>query len=301
MIRWFDDFLALAEFKQFSSAADNTYISESALSKRIKKLENEIGVPLFSRSNSKVELTKAGEIFLEYSLKVRELTNNLENTLEEFYHSPEAVCITVASIPYITEYGIMHELFEFEKHNPKYRFDCFETVQADCIRGLEWQKVDVAVCRSDFLSSEEYDVVQLIRDHMVLVCRKDLFSFKNDVEVDLREPELEKQCFYTFVPKESDIYRLTQKQFQVCGLDEKMYHIERIAHRHMMLLSMVNEEGGCALLPEKVADIRLFPNLTYYHLKNALPTVISLVRLRGKICTDPLFQYFIDKKKQGRI
>lgn len=36
MIRWIDDFLALAEHKNFSTAADSIYISQSALSKRSK-------------------------------------------------------------------------------------------------------------------------------------------------------------------------------------------------------------------------------------------------------------------------
>lgn len=53
-------FIKVAEFLNFSRAADEIYISHQALSKQIRSLEEELGVALFERTTSKVVLTETG-------------------------------------------------------------------------------------------------------------------------------------------------------------------------------------------------------------------------------------------------
>ena len=59
-------FLEVASQKSFSKAARNLHISQSAISRMIKSLEDEIGVTLFIRNAKTVELTAPGTIFLNY-------------------------------------------------------------------------------------------------------------------------------------------------------------------------------------------------------------------------------------------
>ena len=49
-------FLAILEYNSFSNAAEEMFISQSALSKQIKSLENELGTALFVRSNNNLNL-----------------------------------------------------------------------------------------------------------------------------------------------------------------------------------------------------------------------------------------------------
>ncbi len=51
--------------KSFSKAAQNLYISQPSLSARIKKVEERIGVPLFDRSTSPLQLTEVGKAYIE--------------------------------------------------------------------------------------------------------------------------------------------------------------------------------------------------------------------------------------------
>jgi len=60
---WLEDFAALAEHGNFSRAAEMRHVSQPAFSRRIKALEDWIGVPLFSRGAQGVTLTAAGEQF----------------------------------------------------------------------------------------------------------------------------------------------------------------------------------------------------------------------------------------------
>jgi DNA-binding transcriptional LysR family regulator len=66
-IRQIRSFLKLAEHLNFSRAAKNLHIVQSALSMQIKHLEEEIGTKLFERNRRRVRLTDAGKVFLEDS------------------------------------------------------------------------------------------------------------------------------------------------------------------------------------------------------------------------------------------
>ena len=58
-------FTTVAQLENMSRAAELLHMSQSALSKNIAKLEEEIGAPLFSRSGKKIELNAAGVSFLQ--------------------------------------------------------------------------------------------------------------------------------------------------------------------------------------------------------------------------------------------
>ena len=57
-------FLKVAENLSFTKAAEQLYISQTAVTNHIKNLENEIGFLLFERNKKRVELTKEGVQFL---------------------------------------------------------------------------------------------------------------------------------------------------------------------------------------------------------------------------------------------
>jgi len=63
-IRWLDDFIALAKTRHFSRAAEQQNVTQPTLSRRIKLLEDEMGVTLIDRNTLPLSLTPAGEVFL---------------------------------------------------------------------------------------------------------------------------------------------------------------------------------------------------------------------------------------------
>ncbi|MDR1027849.1 MAG: LysR family transcriptional regulator [Clostridiales Family XIII bacterium] len=71
-------FLAVAEERNFSHAADTMNIAQPALSKRIKSLEESVGVELFDRGKRPVELTPAGEALYK---QLQPLARRIETAL----------------------------------------------------------------------------------------------------------------------------------------------------------------------------------------------------------------------------
>jgi len=60
-------FVTLSESLHFGRASKTSHVSPSALSRSIKRLEDELGVTLFERNNRSVALTRAGSLFLTYA------------------------------------------------------------------------------------------------------------------------------------------------------------------------------------------------------------------------------------------
>lgn len=63
-IKWVEDFLALAHTLNFSKAADERHVTQSAFSRRIKQLETWLGTTLIDRATYPSQLTEAGEKFI---------------------------------------------------------------------------------------------------------------------------------------------------------------------------------------------------------------------------------------------
>lgn len=71
-IRWLEDFIALARTRHFSRAADEQHVTQPTFSRRIKLLEEEMGVTLINRQTLPLSLTPAGEEFLMLCEQVSE-------------------------------------------------------------------------------------------------------------------------------------------------------------------------------------------------------------------------------------
>ncbi|MEZ8988050.1 LysR substrate-binding domain-containing protein [Vibrio breoganii] len=67
----------------FAAAAESLYKVPSALTYTIKKLEDEVGTPLFDRSKQRAQLTAAGRLVLEHGREILLATNRLYDSVQE--------------------------------------------------------------------------------------------------------------------------------------------------------------------------------------------------------------------------
>ena len=66
-IKWLEDLVVLKEHASFSKAAKARYVTQPAFSRRIRALENWLGVNLIDRTTYPTSFTRAGEEFLEFA------------------------------------------------------------------------------------------------------------------------------------------------------------------------------------------------------------------------------------------
>ena len=68
-------FLVIARYRSFTAAADQLYISQSALSQQMKSLEQELGFTLFDRGSRQLALTEAGRSFYRNAQQLQQLSS----------------------------------------------------------------------------------------------------------------------------------------------------------------------------------------------------------------------------------
>ena len=82
-LRQLEHFVAVAEERHFTRAASRLNIVQSGLSASIRALEEEMGAPLFLRTTRRVNLTSAGQAFLEEANRVLAAARVARNVVVE--------------------------------------------------------------------------------------------------------------------------------------------------------------------------------------------------------------------------
>ena len=76
-------FLTVAREGRFSRAAEKLFRTQSAVTRSIRKLEEELGEPLFNRSSRNGRLTDAGQVLREYADRLLNLRRETQEALVE--------------------------------------------------------------------------------------------------------------------------------------------------------------------------------------------------------------------------
>lgn len=76
-------FIEVANHKNFTKAAASVHLSQTALSKAVKKIETELGVELLDRSMRELKLTDAGQVVYNQALKALSTLDQLPNLLDD--------------------------------------------------------------------------------------------------------------------------------------------------------------------------------------------------------------------------
>lgn len=82
-LKWLEDFLSLAATQSFSRSAHERNVTQSALSRRIRQLEDWLCVPLFDRSTYPVRITAEGRAFLP---QAKEIADRIRKARRELRH-----------------------------------------------------------------------------------------------------------------------------------------------------------------------------------------------------------------------
>src|SRR5215469_16698270 len=163
-------FVAVAETLGFRQASKQLHVSQPSLSVQIKQLEDELGVPLFRRSKRRVEITRAGEVFLSAA---REILLRLQQASAAALHaqSGEVGTIRLGFIP-TASFRILPRLLEkIRSALPLVNVELAEGSEDPQITGLRSGAFDVCINHL----SRTYDQIEnmlLIREPLVVALPK---------------------------------------------------------------------------------------------------------------------------------
>ncbi len=272
-IRQISYFLSIVEKGSFSAAADDHFISQSALSKKIIELEKEIGVSLFDRSKRKVSLTSAGEAFLDYAHKFKALNQNMIVELKSYKSNTDTFDIAV--IPIIPEYGIASYFAEFSNAYPNISFDLEERDGLNILSSLDEGRFDLAITRNNFINEDKHATVEICKDKLiVMVSKKNRYANRTSISLH----ELSKDNFIVF-DNVTDLRKLIIEVCQKAGFTPTIFYS---SHRKVSVFSLVGANIGLALMPSKVCEYHNHPDILAIPLDEIIDCNIVLVWQKNK-------------------
>ncbi|RUL48043.1 MULTISPECIES: LysR family transcriptional regulator [Lysinibacillus] len=114
-------FVEVAEREHISEAAEHLHVAQSAVSRQIANLEDELGTPLFERVGRNVKLTPIGKVFLEHCITALKAIDFAAKQVEE-YLDPAKGTIKVGFPTSLASYVLPTVISAFKKQYPDVSF-----------------------------------------------------------------------------------------------------------------------------------------------------------------------------------
>ncbi|WP_294855205.1 LysR family transcriptional regulator [uncultured Oscillibacter sp.] len=175
-------FVTLAQELSFTKAAERANISQTAISRKIASVENELQVSLFLRNHHKVELTNAGREF--YNKTVRML-QEYQNSVVQAQNVQKGVRDTIQVGFGVYEHVLLQPVIQqFFRKYPVPRINCLQYKYKELLDELMRDHIDIIVSSDQFIATVPRDklVLALLHDRpWVLALNKDNKLAANDV------------------------------------------------------------------------------------------------------------------------
>lgn len=136
-------FIKVAELEHVSEAAAELHVAQSAVSRQIANLEDELGVKLFLRGGRRIRLTPVGEIFLE---RVKSAMNEFDKAEREIYEylNPEAGTIRLGFPTSLAAKTLPNVISAFRKEHPQIGFQLQQGTVKELSEAVVQGHIDIA-------------------------------------------------------------------------------------------------------------------------------------------------------------
>ncbi|MDO5425868.1 MAG: LysR family transcriptional regulator [Eubacteriales bacterium] len=285
-INYFKEFATLAETRNYWEASERLFLSQSTLSKHIQSMESELGVPLFTRTTRKVELTEYGSALLPYAQSIMRLQFDYSAMLLQKKNRSKNL-LSIGSIPVMAQYGITPLLLDFQNSCP----DCKLKVTEEDPKNLKQLLFD-QTCELIFLreschgTDDPFETddglvhIPYLTDYLVALLPTG-HPLAGQPELSLRSLMEEKFCF---LKESSMLYDLCRSACQAAGFIpdivfdshrlDSIFDMVTYGNCVAMLMNRHVESRLCSASPAPFADVKIVPaistQISLCYQKNAL-------------------------------
>ena len=286
-----DYLLEVCRQGSFSKAADILMVSRPAISRAMKDLENEFGVPIFQRTITGVVPTEAGEIILDKSKKISHLLGELRSEVGALKSSADdrSDHMLNIGISFTARCCFLPFLSEFWRVNPDIQMKLTDLSDAFVDRGFLNPDFDVEIALSDNRSYDDVDYIE-IEDSVLSFCcsRKHPLASRSHVSImDIKDEPL---VGLNYLEEQRN---LVVALFERFGLQANMaYMTQQVS----FLREMVRENLCCSIKPEQ--SIENDPDIVTIPIDEA-ETLHLRILWNSSIRHNSAFQRFIDYARKA--
>ena len=251
-------FYFVARYESVTLAAEKLFVTQGAVSKQLKNLEESLGCNLFIREGKKLQLTSAGTVLLECCEQVFPKIDQCLQQLNQPNHCNKALILSCE--PTIAMKWLIPRLVHFKQCYPEIEISL---LTAGGVADFKAQHIDLALRRNDFDWGKALYSEKLADEYMVCMSRQNQVDPTQPLFISSSRPKMWshlKECY--------------KKQFQ---------SFEKVSLEHFYLcieacLAGLGATMVSAYMVEKEFDFQMLHRLTpvipdgsAYYLLSALP------------------------------
>ena len=206
LLRQIQYFMAVAESHHFTKAAKQLFVSQSALSQQINKLEEDLGVKLLDRISHPITLTPAGEEFYRCAQKIISDINHLELQMQHYARDNQGTL----HVGVITGLGKLPLTDIFSKFNteisPQMQFSLTNCLSKKLCHMLGNHEIDIAIMAvPDELSTTDFELLSLQHEPFMVILPP-AHPLANQAQINLKDLQSENFIFPTAENVSYDVF-----------------------------------------------------------------------------------------------
>jgi LysR family transcriptional activator of glutamate synthase operon len=161
-------FLAVARYEHLGQAADSLHADQSTVSRKVARLEQEVGVALFERVGRSIRLTAAGGRFIP---RAERLLHDLREAISDAAGavSVESGEVRIGFLHTVGARWLPERLARFLDAHPHVRFTLLEGTSAEVVAGVLNGEFDLGILGPPPASSRELEILPLFRERVAVV------------------------------------------------------------------------------------------------------------------------------------
>ncbi|MEQ4673211.1 LysR family transcriptional regulator [Providencia vermicola] len=236
-------FVEVVQLNGFSRAAEHLFVTQPAISRSIKKLEDELGYTLLIRENEGVRLTDEGTILLTHAKQILAQFKSMEQALKE-KSGPLTGILPVGLPPVIASTYFADIIMAFSLHYPQVELKILELGTRKMRDAMLNGEVETAAVMLPF-DDERFDLDIFSTDRLMLLVNEQHPLARRD---SVKFVELINEPFIFF----SDDFRINELVISACGIYGYKPVISGRSSHLDLVTAMVRAGVGITLLPDSM-------------------------------------------------
>lgn len=269
-------FYDVCKYGSFSKTAEFTYTTQSAISKSIKKLEDDLETQLFYRNSNGIELTNEGRELYKY---VEESFNNLltaERVILET-ENLERGTLNIGLPSHIASFFFFDKIIDFHNKYPNVEMKLISGSTGQLLELIDKHEIDLIIDTAPITTNNmDLAIINLLTVSYAFICHKDNYNkYKNIKSIK----ELEDVPLVLPPKGTSNRKKLDQLFIKYNVNPKKIINI----HTSEVILNAVNHDLGIGYL---ISDIvKNDDNYKFIKVKEELPTADIVFAYNKKFLT----------------
>ena len=298
MLSGMDYVYAVWQERSFSAAARRLFVSQPALSAAVRKVEKDLGLPIFDRSRSPLQLTDAGKAYIGAAERIYRIQKDLKRYCDDLA-GLESGTLQLGGTNFFASCFLPPMIEAFSQKYPQIRLTVTESDSADLYNKLATEELDIIV-DSGVYDASLYEILPFYTDHLLLAVptalavnrqmelagamlrREDVLAGRH------RDGSAAAVSLAVFAGEEflllgrgNDMYRRSKGLFQANGIVPK---VRLYLNQLMTAFHMARRGLGITFLTDTLVSIAApTEDLVYYRLEGelAMRETFLAVKKRG--------------------